>query len=82
MLPSRLELLRGRLELVPAWSHKPFYVGSNPTPATIVNGQLEELGRPRNLVTVSDRGFESRTARHVCGVEDEVAESPAFQAGH
>lgn len=26
--------LRVGLELVPAWSHKPNYVGSNPTPAT------------------------------------------------
>ena len=25
---------RGGLELVPAWSHKPNHVGSNPTPAT------------------------------------------------
>ena len=30
-----IKKLRGRLEVVPARSHKPNYVGSSPTPATI-----------------------------------------------
>jgi hypothetical protein len=36
-----IKKLRGRLEVVPARSHKPNYVGSSPTPAT--NGSLVKL---------------------------------------
>ncbi len=51
--------MQGGLEVVPARSHKPKYVGSSPTPATIKLIPLDKLVKSSDLGSeVSE--FESR----------------------
>ena len=47
-MPVQTAISRVRLEMVPAWSHKPNHVGSNPALAT--NGLLTQSGKSSSLI--------------------------------